>query len=88
MRLPASELALAIHHCRDSFQSAAIFSLFINLLMLTPTIYMLQVYDRAVGSNSTSTLLMLTLLAVVLFVTLGALEWVRSQILDTRQYPL
>ena len=81
MRLPASELALAIHHCRDSFQSAAIFSLFINLLMLTPTIYMLQVYDRAVGSNSTSTLLMLTLLAVVLFVTLGALEWVRSQIL-------
>ena len=81
MRLPASELALAIHHCRDSFQSAAIFSLFINLLMLTPTIYMLQVYDRAVGSNSTSTLLMLTLLAVVLFITLGALEWVRSQIL-------
>ena len=81
MRLAASELALAIHHCRDSFQSAAIFSLFINLLMLTPTIYMLQVYDRAVGSNSTSTLLMLTLLAVVLFVTLGALEWVRSQIL-------
>ena len=81
MRLPASELALAIHHCRDSFQSAAIFSLFINLLMLTPSIYMLQVYDRAVGSNSTSTLLMLTLLAVVLFVTLGALEWVRSQIL-------
>jgi ATP-binding cassette subfamily C protein EexD len=81
MRLPASELALAIHHCRDSFQSAAIFSLFINLLMLTPTIYMLQVYDRAVGSNSTSTLLMLTLLAVVLFATLGALEWVRSQIL-------
>ena len=81
MRLPPSELALAIHHCRDSFQSAAIFSLFINLLMLTPTIYMLQVYDRAVGSNSTSTLLMLTLLAVVLFVTLGALEWVRSQIL-------
>ncbi len=81
MRLPPSELALAIHHCRDSFQSAAIFSLFINLLMLTPSIYMLQVYDRAVGSNSTSTLLMLTLLAVVLFVTLGALEWVRSQIL-------
>jgi ATP-binding cassette subfamily C protein EexD len=81
MRLPPTELALAIHHCRDSFQSAAIFSLFINLLMLTPTIYMLQVYDRAVGSNSTSTLLMLTLLVVVLFVTLGALEWVRSQIL-------
>ena len=41
MRLPPSELALAIHHCRDSFQSAAIFSLFINLLMLTA----LYLYD-------------------------------------------
>jgi ATP-binding cassette subfamily C protein EexD len=77
MRLPASELAQAIHHCRQSFQSAAIFSLFINLLMLFPSIYMMQVYDRVLGSSSTSTLLMLTLLAVVLFAMLGALEWVR-----------
>lgn len=77
----SSELAKAIHHCRDSFQSAAIFSLFINLLMLFPSIYMMQIYDRVLGSNSTSTLLMLTLLAIVLFVTLGLLEWIRSQIL-------
>jgi len=81
MRLPASELAQAIHHCRQSFQSAAVFSLFINLLMLLPAIYMMQVYDRVLGSNSTSTLLMLTLLAVGLFILLGLLEWIRSQIL-------
>ena len=81
MRLPPSELAQAIHYCRDSFQSAAIFSFFINLLMLLPSIYMMQVYDRVLGSNSTSTLLMLTLLAAVLFIMLGALEWIRSQIL-------
>lgn len=81
MRLPPSELAQALHYCRDSFQSAAIFSLFINLLMLLPSIYMMQVYDRVLSSNSTSTLLMLTLLVTVLFVMLGALEWVRSQIL-------
>ncbi len=81
MRLPSSELAQAIRHCRQSFQSAAIFSLFINLLMLLPAIYMMQVYDRVLGSSSTSTLLMLTLLAVVLFIMLGALEWIRSQIL-------
>lgn len=81
MRLPPSELAQALGHCRGSFRSAAVFSLFINLLMLMPSIYMMQVYDRVLGSNSTSTLLMLTLLAVVLFVLLGALEWVRSQIL-------
>ena len=42
---------------------------------------MMQVYDRVLGSNSMSTLLMLTLLAVVLFITLGLLEWIRSQIL-------
>lgn len=81
MRLPPSELAKAIHLCRDSFLSAAVFSFFINLLMLFPSIYMMQVYDRVLGSNSTSTLFMLTLLAVVLFSLLGILEWVRSQIL-------
>lgn len=81
MRLPASELAKAIHHCRQSFRSAAVFSLFINLLMLLPAIYMMQVYDRVLGSNSKSTLLMLTLLAVGLFAMLGMLEWIRSQIL-------
>jgi len=81
MRLPASELAKAIHYCRQSFRSTAIFSLFINLLMLLPAIYMMQVYDRVLGSNSKSTLLMLTLLAVVLFAMLGMLEWIRSQIL-------
>ncbi|SJM94131.1 type I secretion system permease/ATPase [Crenothrix polyspora] len=81
MLSPASELAKAIRHCRHSFMSAAIFSLFINLLMLMPSVYMMQVYDRVLGSNSISTLIMLTLLVVVLFITLGALEWIRSQIL-------
>lgn len=81
MRSPRSELAQAIIYCRDSFKSAAFFSLFINMLMLFPAIYMMQVYDRVLGSNSTSTLLMLTLLAVLLFAMLGALEWIRSQVL-------
>ena len=49
--------------------------------MLTPAIYMLQVYDRVVTSGSESTLVMLTLIVLLLFITLGALEWVRSQIL-------
>jgi ATP-binding cassette subfamily C protein EexD len=81
MRLTRSELAEAIYHCRDSFKSAAFFSFFINMLMLFPSIYMMQVYDRVLGSNSTSTLLMLTLLAVLIFTMLGALEWIRSQVL-------
>ena len=53
----------------------------INLLMITPSIYMLQVYDRVVSTGNMSTLTMLTLIVLVLFLTLAALEWVRSQIL-------
>ncbi len=81
MRLTRSELAQAIYYCRDSFKSVAFFSLFINMLLLFPSIYMMQVYDRVLGSSSTSTLLMLTLLAILLFSMLGALEWIRSQVL-------
>ncbi len=53
----------------------------VNFLMIAPSIYMLQVYDRVVSTGNLSTLLMLTLILVVMFITLGALEWVRSQIL-------
>jgi ATP-binding cassette subfamily C protein EexD len=61
--------------------AAGFFSLFINLLLLLPTIYMLQIYDRVLPSSSESTLLMLTLIAVFLFIVMGGLEWIRSQIL-------
>lgn len=61
--------------------SVGFFSFFVNLLMLVPSFYMLQVYDRAVGSGSLSTLLMLTLIMLLLMITLGGLEWVRSRIM-------
>lgn len=76
-----SDLEEVLYQCRHSFISAAIFSLFINLLMLVPVIYMLQLYDRVIPSGSKSTLIMLTLITMFLFVTMGGLEWVRSQIL-------
>ena len=57
------------------------FSLFINLLMLVPAFYMLQIYDRVVGTGSTSTLVFLTLLMLLLMATMGGLDWVRSRIL-------
>ena len=78
---PESDLRRALTACRSSFFSAGFFSLFINLLLLLPAIYMLQVYDRVLTSGSESTLLMLTLIAVFLFIVMGGLEWVRSQIL-------
>ncbi|NOT13937.1 MAG: type I secretion system permease/ATPase [Methylococcaceae bacterium] len=79
--IPTSDLHHALILCRMAFFSAAGFSLVINLLQLVPTIYMLQLYDRVVPTGNLSTLLMLTLIVMVLFLTMGILEWVRSQIL-------
>ncbi len=76
-----TDLEEALYTCRGAFYSAAGFSFFINMLMLVPAVYMLQVYDRVVASGSVSTLVMLSLIVVFLFATMGSLEWVRSQIL-------
>lgn len=78
---PDDELRSALKASRDSFLFAGFFSLFINLLMLTPALYMLQLYDRVLVSRSGSTLIMLTLLLVWLFVVMGLLEVLRSRIL-------
>ncbi|MCX7088244.1 MAG: hypothetical protein NTV00_09355 [Methylococcales bacterium] len=76
-----SDLKSALSVCKGAFIAAAGFSMVINLLMLTPTIYMMQLYDRVLSSRSESTLLMLTIIVLVIYITQGALEWVRSQIL-------
>ena len=76
-----SDLQKALGLCRKSFVTAGFFSLFINFLMLVPSFYMLQLYDRVITSGSQSTLLMLTLIMVLLLTTMGLLEWVRGQIL-------
>ncbi|CAL1240818.1 type I secretion system permease/ATPase [Candidatus Methylocalor cossyra] len=76
-----SDLQIALDACKQSFIAAGAFSLFINLLMLVPSLYMLQVYDRVVTTGSHVTLLMLTLVTTFLFLVMGSLEWVRSQIL-------
>lgn len=74
-------LKQALATCRSSFISVAFFSMCINILMLVPAIYMLQVYDRVITSGSATTLLMITLIMVAMMVTLGGLEWVRSRVL-------
>jgi ATP-binding cassette subfamily C protein EexD len=76
-----TDLEAALILCKSAFIWAAVFSMVINILQLVPTIYMLQLYDRVVPTGNHSTLLMLTLIMLLLFLTLGALEWVRSQIL-------
>ncbi|RTR00508.1 type I secretion system permease/ATPase [Halomonas nitroreducens] len=71
----------ALTACRGSLLWVAGFSLCLNLLMLTPALYMLQVYDRVITTGSEETLLMLTLVVVFLFLVVGGLEWVRADIL-------
>jgi len=57
------------------------FSLFINLLMLTPTFFMLEVYGRVVTSRSEKTLVMLLLLVLGMYLILELLEWVRLKVM-------
>ncbi|MCY1404668.1 Type I secretion system ATP-binding protein PrsD [compost metagenome] len=68
--------ALADH--KSTLLSVGCFTALINLLMLVPSIYMLQVYDRVLSSQNETTLWMLTLMVVGFFVLIGALEAIRS----------
>lgn len=77
----ATDLQRALKACKGSFVSVGFFSMFVNLLMLVPPMYMLQVYDRVLSTQSEDTLLMLTLLVIFLFAIMGGLELVRSRIL-------
>ncbi|MEO0342319.1 MAG: type I secretion system permease/ATPase [Pseudomonadota bacterium] len=57
------------------------FSVFVNLLMLTGPLFMLQVYDRVLGSRSEETLVALFLLVAVMFGFMGVLDYARGRVL-------
>ncbi|WP_320034563.1 type I secretion system permease/ATPase [Halarcobacter sp.] len=76
-----NEIKNAIFESKKTIIIAGVFSFFINLLMLVPPLYMLQLYDRVITSRSEETLIMLTSLVIVLFITLALLEIVRSKLL-------
>lgn len=78
---PPDELRAVLQASRNSFLYTGLFSAFINLLLLVPSLYMLQIYDRVLASSSDMTLLVLTLLVLGLYLVMGALELVRSRIL-------
>ena len=67
--------------CKKVCLYAMLFSMFINILQLTFSLYMLQVYDRVLTSYNTSTLAVITLAAVVALAALAILEWIRSRLL-------
>ncbi|EAA6042675.1 type I secretion system permease/ATPase [Salmonella enterica] len=80
MFIPRNEIADAIRTRTRVFWSIGIFTAFINLLMLVPSVYMLQVYDRVLPSRNEITLLMLTLIMLGMFAMMSLLEYIRSMV--------
>ena len=78
---PASELRLALGELSPYFWRGAWFSLFSSLLVLAPSAYMLEVYDRVVNSRNHLTLAMLTLLVLMAYALMEVLEWVRAEVM-------
>ncbi len=74
-------LTAALKKLRPALWAVAVFSLFINLLMLTAPLYMLQVYDRVLVSRSHDTLLYLSIVAIAALLVFGVLEFIRSRVL-------
>ena len=75
---PPSELALAFDPLKPVLMRAAGFSMVISLLALSPTVYMLEVYDRVVNSRSGGTLAMLTVMVILAYAVMEILEKVRG----------
>lgn len=76
-----AELVAARKQSRGLYWAVGVFSFFANLLMLTGPLYMLQVYDRVLGSRSEETLLALSLLVVFLYGIMGLMEFVRGRVM-------
>jgi len=76
-----SELGDALRACRSAFLGVGIMSCMINLLYLTGSLFMLEVYDRVLPSRSVPTLVGLAILAGGLYVAQGVLDLLRSRIL-------
>lgn len=80
-RLNTSPLLGVVLGTPSAWSAVIFFSLVINVLMLAPSIYMLQISDRVMTGRNMTTLAMLSILALMMFAAMGALEWARSRIL-------
>ncbi len=75
------EIRAALGESRRLFIACALFSVAVNLLMLTGPLFMLQIYDRVLGSRSQETLLTLAILVAFLFLLMGVLDHARGRVL-------
>lgn len=76
-----SELTRTLRLFKYEFLIVGLFSMVANLLMLAPTLYMLQVYDRVLVSRSELTLIFVSLITLFLFGVMAFSEWARSRLL-------
>jgi ATP-binding cassette subfamily C exporter for protease/lipase len=76
-----NELVDSVLAFRTEFVLVGLLSALANLLMLTPTIYMLQIYDRVMVSQNELTLVAISFIAMALFGVIAVAEWARSRIL-------
>jgi len=76
-----SELSATLWLFRREFAICVIFTMVVNILMLTPTLYMMQVFDRVMLSRSEFTLAALTLVMLFFFAVMAFSEWARSRLL-------
>lgn len=76
-----SEILEALLRFKRTFQSIGAFTACVNMLMLMPSIYMMQVYDRVLASRNDFTLYMLTIMTVGLYAIVSSLEYVRGMML-------
>lgn len=76
-----AELIDARKQSRGLYWMVAIFSFFVNMLMLTGPLYMLNVYDRVLGSRSLETLIALSVLVAFLYGMMGIMDYVRGRIM-------
>jgi ATP-binding cassette, subfamily C, bacterial len=76
----AAELRGARADLRGLLWSVGLFSVFANLLQLTGSLYMMQVYDRVLGSRSEATLIALSVLVTLMFIAMGVIDNARARI--------
>ena len=76
-----AELRTARQVSRNAMLAVFVFSVVVNFLMLTSSLYMLQVYDRVLGSRSVETLVALSVLVAFLFLAMGVLDHARARVM-------
>ena len=85
---PPSELKTEMWSLKPYFMRAFWFSMVSSLLVLAPSGYMLEVYERVVNSRNHTTLLMLTILVLAAFLVMEVIDWARSEVMHSASHVL